>query len=157
MTVIARYFSRVLLGLSLLAALGGAHAQLAIEITGAGAHRLPIVIADFAGEPGYSRALTSVSRADLERSGLFRLVEPGPTPISENDNVDFGAWKNKGADAFVGGSLVADAGGKFEARFRLYDVSKQASLGGVAFVTTPNMLRAAGHRIADYIYEKLIG
>jgi len=157
MTVIARYFSRVLLGLSRVAALGGAHAQLAIEITGAGAHRLPIAIADFAGEPGYSRALTSVIRADLERSGLFRLVEPGPTPISENDNVDFGAWKNKGADAFVGGSLVADAGGKFEARFRLYDVSKQASLGGVAFVTTPNMLRAAGHRIADYIYEKLIG
>lgn len=157
MTVIARYFSRVLLGLSLLAALGGAHAQLAIEITGAGAHRLPIAIADFAGEPGYSRALTSVIRADLERSGLFRLVEPGPTPISENDNVDFGAWKNKGADAFVGGSLVADASGKFEARFRLYDVSKQASLGGVAFVTTPNMLRAAGHRIADYIYEKLTG
>jgi len=157
MTVIARYFSRVLLGLSLLAALGGAHAQLAIEITGAGAHRLPIAIADFAGEPGYSRALTSVIRADLERSGLFRLVEPGPTPISENDKLDFGAWKNKGADAFVGGSLVADAGGKFEARFRLYDVSKQASLGGVAFVTTLNMLRAAGHRIADYIYEKLIG
>jgi len=157
MTATSRLFARIFLGLSLLLGLGLAQAQLSIEITGSGASRLPIAIADFAGEPGYSRALTSVIRADLERSGLFRMVEPGPTPVSENDNVDFGTWKSKGADAFVGGSLVADASGKFEARFRLYDVSKQASLGGVAFVTTPNMLRAAGHRIADYIYEKLTG
>lgn len=157
MTVSARLFSRVVRCLSLLLVLGSAQAQLSIEITGGGAHRLPIAIADFVGESGYSRALTSVIRADLERSGLFRMVEPGTAAIGENDSVDFGTWKGKGADAFVGGSLANDGAGRMEARFRLYDVAKQASLGGVAFVTAPNMLRAAGHRIADYIYEKLIG
>jgi TolB protein len=44
-----------------------------------------------------------------------------------------------------------------EARFRLYDTQKQASLGGAVFVTGNDQLRAAGHRIADSIYEKLTG
>ena len=36
-------------------------------------------------------------------------------------------------------------------------MNKQTSLGGAAFITSTPMLRAAGHRIADVIYEKLIG
>lgn len=157
MPAIAPGIARLFACVSLLFALGSAQAQLSIEITGAGAHRIPVAIADFAGEAGYSRALTSVIRSDLERSGLFKLVEAGPTPVTETDTVDFGNWKAKGADAFVGGSLVGDGSGRYETRFRLYDVPKQASLGGVAFVTSAPMLRAAGHRIADYIYEKLVG
>ena len=35
--------------------------------------------------------------------------------------------------------------------------NKQSILGGSAFVTPKPMLRAAGHRIADMIYEKLTG
>ncbi|HJW04373.1 MAG TPA: Tol-Pal system beta propeller repeat protein TolB [Azospira sp.] len=157
MPAIAPAVARLLASVSLLFALGSAQAQLSIEITGAGARRIPVAIADFVGDSGYTRALTSVIRADLERSGLFKLVEPGPAPVSETDNVDFGGLRSKGADAFVGGSLVGDGSGRYETRFRLYDVPKQGSLGGVAFVTSAPMLRAAGHRIADYIYEKLIG
>ena len=157
MPAIAPTVARLFASISLLFALGSAQAQLSIEITGAGARRIPVAIADFAGDSGYTRALTSVIRADLERSGLFKLVEAGPTPITETDPVDFGTWRAKGADAFVGGSLVGDGSGRYETRFRLYDVPKQGSLGGVAFVTSAPMLRAAGHRIADYIYEKLIG
>ena len=44
-----------------------------------------------------------------------------------------------------------------EARFRIYDNQKAVSLGGAAYVTSNEQLRAAGHRIADYIYEKLTG
>jgi TolB protein len=44
-----------------------------------------------------------------------------------------------------------------EARFRLYDSQKGVALGGAAYVTNNTQLRAAGHRIADYIYEKLTG
>ncbi len=39
-----------------------AQAQLSIEITGAGANRLPVAIADFSGERGIAQALTSVVR-----------------------------------------------------------------------------------------------
>jgi TolB protein len=57
--------------------LGPARAQLTVEITGAGTNRLPVAIADFAGERIISQAITSVIRLDLDRSGVFRLIDTG--------------------------------------------------------------------------------
>ena len=133
-----------------------ANAQLSIEITGAGANRLPIAIADFAGERIVSQALTSVVRADLERSGLFRLIDAGGTALAETTPVNFSDWKNRGADAVATGSIAPSAG-RYETRFRLYDVPKQAPLGGQAYVSSAAQLRTAAHRVSDYIYEKLTG
>jgi TolB protein len=81
-----------------------ANAQLTVEITGAGANRLPVAIADFAGERIVAQALTSVVRADLERSGLFRLVDAG-APLADNVSPPFEDLKSRGADAVVGGSV----------------------------------------------------
>jgi TolB protein len=134
-----------------------ARAELTIEITGAGANRIPLAIADFGGEPGISRALTSVVRGDLERSGLFKLIDTGSLALTESSSPAYGDWKNRGADALTAGSISSSGDGRQEARFRLYDINKQTVLGGAAFVTSTPMLRAAGHRIADVIYEKLIG
>jgi TolB protein len=134
-----------------------AHAQLSIEITGAGANRIPVAVADFAGDPTAARIVTGTVRADLERSGLFRLIDPAGSVLDENAAVAYGDWKGRGADALAAGSLVRGADGRMEARFRLYDTQKQVALGGAAFVAGQDQLRAAGHRIADYIYEKLTG
>ncbi len=147
---------RAVFALAVFALSFAARAQLTIEITGAGANRIPIAIADFAGEPGVSRAVAMVVRADLERSGLFKLVE-ADTPLAENTAVNFPDWKSRGADALVVGSIAAAANGRFEVRFRLHDVQKQASLGGLAYIMTAQQGRATGHRIADYVYEKLLG
>lgn len=135
---------------------GLAQAQLSIEITGAGASRIPVAIPDLAGDPALTRALSTVVRSDLERSGLFKLVEAG-AGLTENSPVNFADIKNSGADALVAGSLSTSADARMEARFRLYDANKQVSLGGAAYTTTVPQLRAAGHRIADYVYEKLTG
>ena len=149
-------FTRAVLALAFLALSLAARAQLTIEITGAGANRIPIAIADFAGEPGVSRAVSMVVRADLERSGLFKLVEAG-APLAENAAVNFADWKSRGADALVVGSVTPAANGRFEVRFRLYDTQKQASLGGLVYVMAAQQARTTGHRIADYVYEKLLG
>lgn len=149
-------FHKMLFVLSLLAATL-AQAQLSIEITGAGANRIPVAIANFTGDAAAAQVVASTVRADLERSGLFKLVDPGGATLDENASVNFGDWKSRGADALAAGSLVRGADGRMEARFRLYDTQKQASLGGAVFVTGNDQLRAAGHRIADYIYEKLTG
>ncbi|WP_153109523.1 Tol-Pal system beta propeller repeat protein TolB [Propionivibrio limicola] len=133
-----------------------AYAELSIEITGAGASRIPVAIADFGGEPGSARAVTSVIRGDLERSGLFKLIDPSGLPMTEETSPAYGDWRSRGADALAAGS-ISPTGGRQEARFRLYDVNKQTALAGAAFVTSTPMLRAAGHRIADEIYEKLTG
>ncbi|MBS1226821.1 MAG: Tol-Pal system beta propeller repeat protein TolB [Proteobacteria bacterium] len=134
-----------------------AHAELTIEITGAGANRIPLAIADFAGDPGSSRAVTAIVRGDLERSGLFKLIDPSGIAMTEATSPAYGDWKNRGADALAAGSVGPSGDGRQEARFRLYDINKQSALAGAAFVASTPMLRIAGHRIADAIYEKLIG
>ncbi|MDR1890012.1 MAG: Tol-Pal system beta propeller repeat protein TolB [Zoogloeaceae bacterium] len=150
-------FVRPLLTAALLGAGVSAHAQLAIEITGAGAHQIPVAITEFSGDAGSSRALTSVVRSDLERSGMFRLLDTGNVTLTETSAIDYNGWKSIGADALAAGSLGRSADGRLEARFRLYDINRQDNLGGAAYLTAVPQLRAAGHRIADYIYEKLTG
>ena len=156
MNAMSRLSRRAFLAVALLSA-GLAQAQLSIEITGAGANRIPVAIVDFPGDPAASRVITATVRSDLERSGLFKLVDHGGLAFDENAPINHGDWKARGADAMVAGSIGRSADGRMEARFRLYDSQKGVSLGGAAYVTSNTQLRAAGHRIADYIYEKLTG
>lgn len=151
------FFHTLLVSGSLL--LSVAHAQLTIEISGGGASRIPVAIAPFAGDGLLPQALAGVVRADLERSGLFRMIEtaginPAPT---EMQAINYGEWKSRAADALVVGSVGPTADGRLEVRFRLHDVVKQTQLGGVAYTMTAAQMRTTAHRIADFIYEKLTG
>jgi TolB protein len=134
-----------------------AQAQLSIEITGAGANRIPVAIADFGGEHILAQALTSVVRGDLERSGLFRLVDTSGAILDETSAIPYGDWKAKGADALAAGRVSAVAEGRYETRFRLHDVQKQAVLGGQAFSHPAGLIRTTAHHVSDFIYEKLTG
>jgi len=149
-----------LCGLWLLFAAPGARAQLQIEITGATAQRTPIAIAPFAGEPALgANAITAIVRADLERSGLFRALELPPlNPLpTESSSISYPEWRSRLADALVVGSVASRPDGRFEVRFRLYDVVKQTNMGGIAYTMAKNQVRATAHRIADFVYEKLTG
>lgn len=136
-----------------------AQAQLSIEITGAGANRLPIAIADFAGEQMLGQALSAVVRADLERSGLFRLVAAGEQGLNEASPVSFPDFQARGADALVSGSVLPsmNGDGRVDTRFRLLDIPKQSVLDGQSYVSSRSQLRTVAHRVADRIYEKLTG
>src|SRR5688572_4747618 len=136
-----------------------ARAQLSIEITGAGAQRIPIAVVAFAGEGSLGHSISSIVRADLERSGLFRGLElpplsPHPTEASR---VNYAEWRSRLADAVVLGSVAARPDGRFEVRFKLFDTVKQQDLSGVAYTLSKDQARATAHRIADFVYEKLIG
>jgi TolB protein len=147
------------MGAALLLALPQARAQLSIEITGAGAQRIPIAIVPFAGEAALGSAISGIVRADLERSGLFRGLEvppliPHPTEASP---VNYAEWRSRLADALVIGSVATRPDGRFEVRFRLFDTVKQTALGGIAYTLSREQARATAHRIADFVYEKLTG
>ena len=153
----ARRFA--VLGLLLLLAAPLARAQLSIEITGAGAQRIPIAVVAFAGEAALGASITAIVRADLERSGLFRGLEvpplaPQPTEAAK---VNYAEWRSRLADALVLGSVAARPDGRFEVRFKLFDTVKQQDLSGIAYTLSKEQARATAHRIADFVYEKLIG
>ena len=145
----------LLAALSLVASAHAADGRLSIEITGAGAERLPITVADFAGEHFISRALVSVVRSDLERSGLFRLLDI-PRAMDEKTTPDYLDLKGRGIDALAVGSVEAVAAG-YETRFRLHDAHKQLAIAGQAYSHDAGSIRNTAHHIADTIYEKLIG
>ena len=136
-----------------------ARAQLSIEITGSGAQRLPIAVVAFAGEGALGQSISAIVRADLERSGLFRGLEvpplsPHPT---EAARINYAEWRSRLADALVLGSVAARPDGRFEVRFKLFDTVKQQDLSGVAYTLSKDQARATAHRIADFVYQKLIG
>ena len=136
-----------------------AGAQLSIEITGAGAQRIPIAIAPFPGEAALAPGISTIVRADLERSGLFRMIEvpASASPPTEAANVNYAEWRARQADGLVLGSVATRADGRFEVRFKLFDTQKSADLSGVAYTLSREQARATGHRIADYVYEKFTG
>ena len=150
---------RKLLALVLVCFATVAAAQLTIEITGAGAQRIPIAIAPFAGEGALTQAISTIVRADLERSGLLRGVEvpAASPPLTEASSVNYADWRARQADALVLGSVAARPDGRMEVRFKLFDTVKGADLSGVAYTMTPQQARATAHRIADFVYEKLTG
>jgi len=141
-----------------LAALGSvpAWAQFRIEISGVGGTQLPIVVADFRGEAEAGLPLAAVLRADLERSGAFRLMNAGQA-LDDRSDLDPAAWRARGADALVAGSITRAADGRLEVRYRLWDAVKGEQLVGQSKTVVAGDLRLAAHRIADEIVLRLTG
>jgi len=134
-----------------------ASAQMRVEITGVGSQQFPVAVANFASDGSAPQDVPGIIRADLTRSGLFRLIDPGAAPMSEAVTVNFPDWKSRGADALAVGSVSRLADGRYDVRFRLYDTVKSAQLDGQAYVSSAEELRLTAHKIADRIYEKLTG
>ena len=134
-----------------------AHAQLRVEITGVGSNQFPIAVATFQREGSVPQEIHEIVREDLKRSGMFRNIDPGSTPVAETAQVNLGDWKGRGADAFVAGSMTRLADGRYDVRYRLYDTIKGTPIDGQSYVSSVADLRITAHRIADRIYEKLTG
>jgi TolB protein len=140
------------------AAAAPAMAQFRVEVTGVGLTQLPIAIAPFRGENELQQKIASIIQADLERSGRFRAIDnSGAAGLDETSRPDLGPWRQKTADALAVGSASRLADGRYDVRFRLWDVVKGESLAADGFVVVAADLRLAAHRAADAIYEKLTG
>jgi len=152
---------RTLMGLAAsslaLAPMAPALAQFRVEVSGVGLTQAPIAVAPFKGEGQSPQKIAAIVQADLERSGRFRAVDAAGTELDENSRPDVSLWRQKGADSLAEGSVTRLADGRYDVRFRLWDVVRGEDLGGQSFVVPQIDLRLAAHRIADFIYEKLTG
>jgi len=133
-----------------------ASAQMRIDVSGVGATQYPIAIARFASDGRAPQDVSAVVRGDLSRSGAFRVIEQAGT-LSDTATIDFVDMRRRGADAVLTGSVTRLADGRYDIRYRLSDAVRQTTLGGESLVVSEADLRYGGHRIADWIYEKLTG
>jgi TolB protein len=134
-----------------------AQAQFRVEVTGVGLTQMPIALASFRGQDTVGQKISEIVAADLERSGQFRIVPVPSGSMDETYVPELTALRQTGADSFAAGSVNKLADGRFDVRFRLWDVVKGRGLDGQSFTVSPGDLRMAAHHVSDYIYERLTG
>jgi TolB protein len=144
------------ISLVLLVASIPAFAQFRVEVSGVGLTQIPITIAPFNGQETSGQKISEIVSADLERSGQFRSIA-STTAADDSSRPELNALRRAGADSFASGSVTKLADGRFDVRFRLWDVVKGQDLGGQSFAVSGADLRLAAHRISDFIYERLTG
>jgi TolB protein len=145
-------------------ALGPAHAALSVDITRGNPQPLPIAIPDFLpGTPADAQAganIASVVRADLERSGLFKPLDPkGFVEHITSINVvpNFADWRAITAQGLVTGQVTTQADGRLRVDFRLWDVYGASQMAGLQYFTQPENWRRVAHMVSDAIYERITG
>jgi len=132
-------------------------AQFRVEVTGVGLTQLPIAVATFRGEADAPQKIGAIVQADLERSGQFRAVDSSGAALDEVSRPDVALWRQRAADSLLTGSVTRLADGRYDVRFRLWDVVRGQDLGGQSYSVVQSDLRLSAHRIADFVYEKLTG
>ena len=144
-----------------------ASAQVRGEITGPGASRLPVAIPELTMGPGANpeaaAAFVKALRADLEHSGMFRVVNPmayihdPQSAGSTIDSVNFDNWRTIGALGLAIGTIEGGPTGGLAVDARYFDVANRSLVGGRRLVGAPTDGARMGHRMADAIIEFLTG
>ncbi len=153
--------------LATLLAAGPARAQgspLEITVAGGRFEPIPIAVAPFeaAGPELGTRAedIASVMQADLERSGLFRVI-PRDAHIAQPTSFDsvpaFADWRTINADALVTGRVSQAEDGRLVVQFRVFDTQAGQQLEGLQFMADPANWRRVAHKVADGVYAELTG
>ncbi len=135
-------------------------AALQVDVTQGNAQPLPIAIPDFVTTDPVGANIASVVRADLERSGLFKPVDPRAfVDKVTNINVvpNFANWRVISAQGLVTGDVVQQPDGRLRVDFRLWDVYGESQMLGQQFFTQPANWRRIAHLVSDAIYERITG
>jgi TolB protein len=138
-----------------------AFAQLRLTITSGVTDPIPIAVVPFARAVPADGGLdvAQVIDRDLTSSGRFKPMAREdmvnkPTSAGE---VDPAAWKQMRNDYVVVGKVSALADGQVRIDAELVNVLTGQRVFGPSATAQPANLRNAAHRIADALYEKIIG
>ena len=152
------------LSLAILSAAASARAELQVDITRGHVEPLPIALVDLAGanetDAEIGRRITAVITSNLERSGLFRAIDPEAF-ISEPGGMAvrprFQDWRIINAQALMTGRVVPGDPGRLTVEFRLWDVFAEQDLVGLKLSGSTEAWRPIAHTMSDKIYERLTG
>ena len=140
-----------------------ASAQLRIEIVDGVEGAMPIAVVPFAwtaSDAPPADAPDAIIRANLARSGLFETLPPRqmidrPRRPAE---VGFSTWRLLQVDHMLIGQVSDAADGfGYDIEYHLIDVHTERVLLSQVMPASAANLRFAAHRIADAVYEALIG
>src|SRR3569832_2486266 len=134
-----------------------AFASLQVDVNQGNVQPLPIAIPDFMGDPQGAN-IAKVVRADLERSGLFKPLDPKSIVEqikSINVSPNFANWRVINAQGLVTGQASMQSDGRLRADFRLWDVYGESQMLGLTFSSLFVSWRRIANLISDAIYERI--
>jgi TolB protein len=135
-----------------------ARAEIEVNVNRGDVQPLPIAVPAFGG--GQAGAdIAQVIGANLQRSGLFRSLDPSTfveKDLTATVQPNFASWKQINAQALVNGQVTVQDG-RMVVDFRLWDVFSEQQLLGLQFTASPENWRRVAHKISDQIYERLTG
>jgi TolB protein len=135
-----------------------ARADIEVNVNRGDVQPLPIALPAFGGGQ-VGADIAGVISANLQRSGLFRPLDPA-TFVERDLNAAvqprFPAWQQINAQALVNGQVTV-AGSRLQVDFRLWDVFAEKQLLGLQFASSPENWRRVAHKISDSVYERLTG
>ena len=136
-----------------------ASAALKVDVNQGNVQPLPIAIPDFNGTPA-GQNIAEVVRADLQRSGVFKSLDP-KSFLDKIGNINvppnFANWRVINAQALVTGEASAQPDGRLRVAYRLWDVFGGSQMIGKEYTTTPESWRRVAHLISDDIYQQITG
>jgi TolB protein len=138
-----------------------AAAQLTVQILRGMEEAVPIAVVpfDWQAEGTAPWDVGATVHADLERSGRFRPLARAQMLEfpHEATQVDTGDWRMLKVDYVVVGRLQRLAESRYEVRYELVQVATGERLLGATMPADRSALRLASHRIADAVYERILG
>jgi TolB protein len=156
--------------LLIVALLGAGHVAaqqetpLVVVVEGGQFEPMPLAVTPFeVADPALSLVaddIVSLIEADLERSGLFKLI---PSAAFIAGAVDFNTapvyadWRAINADALVTGRVEQAGDGRLLVKFRVFDNTAEEQVEGLQILSDPTDWRRVAHKAADGIYAKLTG
>jgi len=141
-----------------------ANAALQVDVNQGNVQPLPIAVPDFAAvtpsDTAAGQNIAKVVRADLERSGLFRPLDPKSfidAVTGINATPKFADWRIIAAQGLVTGQAAMQPDGRLRVDFRLWDVYGESQMLGLQYFTQPANWRRIAHMISDAIYQRITG
>lgn len=157
---IGRYAARfAILGLGLLLVSQAARAQLRLDITEGVRDAVPIAVVPFGGQAdGGPNDIAAVVSGDLRLSGRFAPLDrqdmvARPTTGQE---IRFQDWRLLKSDYVVVGRLAHNSGAS-AVEFELFNAQTGQQLLAESVPVVGQGQRAAAHRIADLVFQRITG
>ncbi len=153
----------------LLLSVSTAKAQLNVSISGATQAPIPIafpnIISDNNGVGAflgfsYANKVRDIVLADLERSGLFRIISERSYIQKFNSFSDtpiFGDWRVLNSQVLIQSEIEEENTSELKLRFKIWDIISQKELLYELYTADKDNWRRMAHSMADAIYERLTG
>ena len=135
--------------------------RIIIDIDQVGGYRLPIALPELKGEtadPVLGQQIRAVMQRDLERTGLFRIIESNGNSVQTIQTLPYGDWSRLGAAGVIAGQLdVSNGRAPLTLRLTLHDVAQQLMLFGKVYQGSRETHRRMAHRFSDQVLQVFTG